>query len=66
MKNRTKPISDVETGHRTASVCNVTNIAYELQRPLLWNPEKELFVGDDYANLMVGRPYRGKWDYTNF
>jgi len=66
MKNRTKPISDVETGHRTASVCNVTNIAYELGRPLLWNPEKEKFVGDDYANLMVGRPYRGKWDYTDF
>lgn len=66
MKNRTKPISDVETGHRTASVCNVTNIAYELGRPLLWNPEKEKFVGDDYANLIVGRPYRGKWDYTDY
>ena len=66
IKDRTKPISDVETGHRTASVCNVTNIAYELGRPLLWNPEKEKFVGDDYANLMVGRPYRGKWDYTDF
>lgn len=66
MKTRTKPISDVETGHRTASVCNVTNIAYELQRPLLWDPDEEKFVGDDFANLMVGRPYRGKWDYTKF
>jgi hypothetical protein len=43
MRNRTKPVSDVETGHRTATVCNVTNIAYELQRLLLWNPEKENF-----------------------
>ena len=66
LKNRTKPLSDVEIGHRTASVCNVTNIAYELQRPLVWNPEKERFVGDEYANLMVGRPYRGKWDFNNF
>ncbi len=66
MKKRTKPISDVETGHRTASVCNVTNIAYELGRPLTWDPEKEQFDGDDFANLMVGRPYRGKWDYTDF
>ncbi len=65
LKSRTRPISDVEIGHRTASVCNVTNIAYELQRPLLWNPEKEAFTGDDYANLMVGRAYRGKWDYQN-
>lgn len=66
MKNRTKPISDVETGHRTSSLCNVTNIAYELGRPLLWNPDEEKFEGDDYANLMVGRPYRGKWDFTNY
>ncbi len=66
MKNRTKPISDVEVGHRTASVCNVTNIAYELGRPLLWNPQAEKFEGDDYANLMVGRPYRGKWDFTDY
>ncbi len=66
MKKRSKPISDVETGHRTASVCNIINIAYEMQRPLLWNPEEEKFVGDDFANRMVARPYRGKWDYKNF
>lgn len=66
IRHRTKPISDVEIGHRTASVCNVTNIAYELQRPLLWDPLTERFVGDDFANLMVGRSYRGTWDYTDF
>lgn len=66
MKTRTKPISDVETGHRTASVCNIANIAYELQRPLLWDPKAEKFKGDDYANLMVSRPIRGKWDFTDF
>jgi len=66
MKTRTKPISDVETGHRTASVCNVTNLAYELQRPLLWDPVEEKFDADDFANLMVGRTYRGKWNYTEF
>ena len=66
LKKRTKPISDVETGHRTASVCNLTNIAYELQRPLLWNPQKEEFTGDNYANMMLSRPIRGKWDFTEF
>lgn len=66
MKNRTRPISDVEVGHRTSSLCNVVNIAYELGRPLMWNPQSEKFEGDASANLMVGRPYRGKWDYTNF
>ena len=66
MKKRTRPISDVETGHRTASVCNLVNIAYELQRPLQWNPEKEEFINDDFANLMRTRAYRGKWDFNNY
>ena len=36
IKKRTRPISDVETGHRTSSLCNIANIAYLLQRPLKW------------------------------
>jgi len=66
MKKRTKPVSDVETGHRTASVCNIVNIAYELQRPLQWNPVTEEFINDDYANMMRTRAYRGKWDFNNY
>ncbi len=65
IKNRTKPVSDVETGHRTASVCNAINIAYELQRSLKWDPVDEKF-DDDYANMMASRPYRGKWDFREF
>jgi predicted dehydrogenase len=66
MKKRTKPVSDVETGHRTASVCNIVNIAYQLQRPLQWNPVTEEFIHDDYANMMRTRAFRGKWDFTNY
>jgi len=66
MKNRTRPISDVEIGHSTSALCNVVNIAYELQRPLLWDAEKEQFTGDAWANMMLDRPYRGKWNYKNF
>jgi predicted dehydrogenase len=66
MKTRTKPVSDVETGHRTASLCNIVNIAYELQRPLQWDPEKEEFINDAHANLMRTRAYRGKWDFNKY
>ena len=66
MKNRTRPVSDVETGHRTSSVCNIVNIAYELERPLQWDPEDENFLGDASANLMISRPYRGKWDFMDY
>ena len=66
MKKRTKPVSDVETGHRTASLCNIVNIGYELQRPLQWNPVTEEFVNDDYANMMRSRVFRGKWNFNNY
>ncbi len=66
LKNRTLPVSDVETGHRTSSVCNLVNIAYELQRPLKWDPYRERFIDDDYADMMVSRAYRGKWDFNDF
>jgi predicted dehydrogenase len=66
MKKRSRPVSDVETGHRTASVCNIANIAYELQRPLQWNPVTEEFINDGYANMMLTRAYRGKWDFNAF
>jgi len=66
IKNRTKPICDVEIGHRTASVCNICNIAYDLQRNLEWDPKKEVFIGDESANLLIERAYRGKWNYKEF
>ena len=58
IKKRTQPICDVEIGHRTATVCTLTNIAYQLGRPLKWNPKKEKFVGDAQANSMRGKQYR--------
>lgn len=65
IKNRSKPICDVEVGHRTSTVCNALNIAYELQKDLKWDPVNEVF-DDRYANNLLDRPYRGEWDYTKF
>ncbi|MEP7322401.1 MAG: Gfo/Idh/MocA family oxidoreductase [Saprospiraceae bacterium] len=61
MRTRTKPICDVEIGHRTATVCNIGNIAYELKRPLKWNPKKEMFKEDLEANLLLGRKMNAEW-----
>jgi len=66
IKKRTRPISDVETGHRTSSLCNIVNIAYTLERPLKWKPAQEKFIDDDDANAMLTRPFRGKWDFNDF
>ena len=53
IKNNKQPICDVETGHRTSTVCCLANIAYWLKRPLEWDPEKERFKNDDSANLLL-------------
>jgi predicted dehydrogenase len=66
IKSRTRPVSDVETGHRTASLCNIVNIAYSLERGLHWDPVRESFVGDDFADSMLSRPFRGSWDFLDF
>jgi len=58
IKNRSQPICNVETGHRSATVCNIANIAYQLGRPLDWNPKKEKFKKDSEANKMRGREDR--------
>ncbi|KPK39754.1 MAG: oxidoreductase [Phycisphaerae bacterium SG8_4] len=61
IRKRSKPICDIETGCRSVSVCHLGNIAYKLRRPLRWDPERELFVGDDDANRLLSRPMRGPW-----
>ncbi|MFT4018375.1 MAG: Gfo/Idh/MocA family oxidoreductase [Agriterribacter sp.] len=65
IKKRTLPVADVEIGHRTATVCNAVNIAYELQRPLKWDPAKEKF-DDEFANIMISRPFRAPWNFNDF
>ncbi len=61
MRTRNKPVCDVEIGHRTASVCNIGNIAYQLNRPLKWNPKTEQFKNDAEANALLGRPMNNEW-----
>jgi predicted dehydrogenase len=61
IKSRKAPICDVETGHRSATVCNIGNIAYKLQRSLTWNPEKESFKKDKEADRLLGRSMQKEW-----
>lgn len=58
IKSRNQPICDVETGHRSASICNIANIAYELNETLHWNPHKEKFKRNRRANKMRKRKPR--------
>lgn len=61
IRTRNPPICDVETGHRTSSVCNLGNIAYQLGRSLKWNPDKEEIEKDKEATKLLGREMRKEW-----
>ena len=61
IRKRTKPICDIEIGCRSVTVCHLGNIAYKLQRPLKWDPDREVFEGDDEANRLLSRGYRTPW-----
>ena len=61
VKDRGKPISDVWSHHRSASVCHLANIAMQLDRRLEFDPINEVFIGDDQASGMRRREQRAKY-----
>jgi hypothetical protein len=53
-----KPIANVESQHRSASVCHLANISMRLGRKLNWNAERERCIGDAEADALLSRPQR--------
>jgi len=51
------PVSDVNSQHRSASLCHLANIAMQLGRKVKWDPQSETFPGDE-ANSMITREQR--------
>lgn len=60
MRTRKQPICNPEVGHRSATLCNMANIADQLGEPLKWNPVKEHFNSRS-ANKLKSYRYRGDW-----
>jgi predicted dehydrogenase len=61
VKQRKKPICDVEVGQRSVSVCHLGNISIRLGRPIRWDPTAERIVDDEEANRWLSRPMRAPW-----
>lgn len=59
VRRRKDPIAPVEIGHSTCTTCNLGNIAYDLGRPLKWDPVNEKFASPDpEAEKQLHRTYR--------
>lgn len=64
VRRRKDPIAPVEVGHSTCVTCTLGNIAYELERPVKWNPDTETFVKDKEASKMLHREYRKGYELS--
>ena len=62
IKSRRRPISDVEIGHRSSTICHLGGIARRLGRKLRWDPKKETFPSDAEANALLARPQRKPYE----
>jgi len=58
VRDRSEPISDVHTHHRSNSACLLANIAMLVNRELKWDPKGEDFVEDAEASALLSRKQR--------
>jgi hypothetical protein len=61
IRSRRRCVADVEIGARSATICHLGNIAYELGQELEWDPVGERFIGNEAANALLSRPMRSPW-----
>jgi predicted dehydrogenase len=60
----TRPVADIEEGHISTASCILANLAMQLGRPLVYDPEKRQVPGDEAANQLLRRPYREPWQHV--
>jgi predicted dehydrogenase len=61
IKERKKPICDVDVGAHSVTVCHLVNLAYYHGEHMKWDPAKNQFVGGAGNNEWLDRPHRGEW-----
>jgi len=61
IKSRKPTITPVETAHHSAIPGHLALISLMLNAPLKWDVEKEVVLGNEAANKLLGREYRGPW-----
>jgi predicted dehydrogenase len=66
VRSRQLPICDVETGHRSATMCHLGAISLRTGHSLNWDSTEEKFTGDHAkeANGYLAREMRKPYDYS--
>lgn len=58
VQSKKRPVSDIESQHRSVSTCHLGNIAMRVGRTLKWDPQTETFPDDAEANSHLKREQR--------
>ena len=61
ISTRRTPVADIEQGYISTTACILANLSMRLGRSLAWDHARGLIVGDEEANRLLRRPYRGPW-----
>lgn len=61
IRTRQTPSCDAETGHRSASLAHLVNIACWTGQTLRWDPVREVFPDNPAANRLRARAMRAPW-----
>ncbi len=58
-----RPTCDIEIGHLATNMSLLGMVSYKLGRSIQWDGANEKIIGDDDANRLLRREYRGPWKY---
>ena len=61
VKTRQKFALAEDNGHHSCTIVNIGACALRLGRTLNFDPDKQLFIGDDAANQLINQPMRAPW-----
>ncbi len=63
IEEKRRPTCDVQIGHEATNLSLLGMLSLKLGRSIQWDGEHERIIGDDEANQLLRRPYRGPWVY---
>ncbi|MCC6727211.1 MAG: Gfo/Idh/MocA family oxidoreductase [Saprospiraceae bacterium] len=63
IKSGKLPHADIEHGRQATNMSLLGMLSARLGRSLVWDEKNDMVVGDEEANGMLRREYRGEWEY---
>ena len=63
--DNSKPVADIEQGHISTASCIMANLSMKTGRPLVYDPQQRVIVGDAEATALLKRSYRQPWEHPD-